>query len=171
MLFSSDMFLSHTIWDERNKVLSEKNSNNEKGLQLFTRLVDLFIVACSIGICEDKVLKDNCSQITSIGRNTLQTNSDINVIMEFMFQNAILNTKTIDLDLETRKRYAFGDAKVTGEFSPVNFLPQFANYGMTVLMKCVTENDVETADNIKNLIDEYMVYTQDLEEDYEIDEI
>ena len=86
MDFKVDFLLKHTSWSNYLKITKE--------LKIFDRTVDLFLVACTIGIYDDKRLEADLSdEITSIGRNTFTINEDVNRITEFLFQNAILHSK------------------------------------------------------------------------------
>ena len=47
-----------------------------------------------------------------------------------MLQNAILNSKTINLDTDERLKLAFDPEYNNKKISPMNFLVGFANYGL-----------------------------------------
>ena len=49
MILNSDIYLPHPLWE---KADNELCNNNELGI--FNRLVDVYVVACAIGIKEDK---------------------------------------------------------------------------------------------------------------------
>ena len=156
MDFKVDFLLKHTSWSNYLKITKE--------LKIFDRTVDLFLVACTIGIYDDKRMEADLSdEITSIGRNTFTINEDVNRITEFLFQNAILHSKTIDMDLESRKKIAFDLLSNNSEITPQKLLIEFANYGMSIINDCITDNDLETIANIKELLDKYIENSIDSE--------
>ena len=143
MVLSGDIILKHSLW----------NNVDEDFGNIFKRNVDLFIVACAIGIKEDKIIDNETGmeddKVKSIGRSTyLMKNEDLANIITFMFQNAVLNSKQIDFDNETRMRLAFDpdfpDAKSKISFSPTNFLVKFATYGLQKIYDLKEENKVDT---------------------------
>ena len=156
MNLSGDIILRNNLWNDA----EEKLCNN----LIFERMVDLFVVCCSIGIKDDKILDNDITdddKPKSIGRNTyLVKNEDLTNILTFLFQNAVLNSKHLDFDNETRLRLAFDpdfpDSKSKIQFSPTNFLVKFASYGLNKILEAQNVNDLTFISNIKNCIDEYM---------------
>ena len=67
-----------------------------------------------------------------------------------MFQAAVLSTRTIDLSEEQRLAIAFGDGKI--EPSKPGFLTEFANYGVTELIKHIGNTPIESMDNIRDFL-------------------
>lgn len=133
MELSSDITLVHPLWERAD---SELCNNNELGI--FNRLVDVYVIACAIGIREDKAITEIDSPLTppkSIGRNTHRENEDIRAILEFMLQNAILHTKTVKFDVDERLKLAFDPNYNIKNFSPSNFLTGFANHGIEEIFK------------------------------------
>jgi len=131
MRLTSDIILYHKNWERADNELC-----NEASVGLFSRLVDLFLAACAIGIMDDKSVEVS-EELTldnpkNIGRNTYQSlaNTDLYDTLDFMLQNAILNSKTIDLDPEKRLKLAFDPEYDNKKISPMNFLVGFANYGL-----------------------------------------
>ena len=131
MRLTSDIILYHKNWERADDEL-----RNQASIGLFARLVDLFLVACAIGIMDDKssevpeeLILENPK---NIGRNTYQSiaNTDLYDALDFMLQNAILNSNTIDLDEDERLKLAFDPEYNNKKISPVNFLVGFANYGL-----------------------------------------
>ena len=153
MIISGDILLRHSLWNEA----EEKLCNGF----IFARLVDLFIVACSIGIKEDKIIENDLSdddRIKSIGRNTyLVKNEDLTAIINFMFQNAVLNSKHINFDDKTRLRIAFDpdfpEEKTKINLSPTGFLVKFATYGLKQLLDLYNQNDLTYISNLKDFLD------------------
>ena len=157
MNVTGDIILRHTLWTDAEDSLC-------KGF-IFERLVDLFVVACAIGIKEDKYIENNMQdddKPKSIGRNTyLVKNEDLTTIITFLFQNAVLNSKTVSFDNDTRLRIAFDpdfpDERSKIQFSPTNFLVKFANYGVSKILEWKSDSDIEYIDRIKNEIDEMLL--------------
>ena len=166
MVLSGDIILRHSLWNDA----EEKLCSN----LIFERMVDLFIVACTIGIKEDKVLENDINddeKVKSIGRSTyLMKNEDLTTIITFLYQNAVLNSKLIDYDNETRLRLAFDpdfpDSKSKIQFSPTNFLVKFANYGLSKLLETQNTSDLSFISGIKELLDdmEFKDYSDIIEE-------
>lgn len=166
MNISGDIQLRHSLWkDAQERYLKDF---------IFERLVDLFIVACSIGIKEDKIIENDLTSdddCVSIGRNTyLVKNEDLSTIITFLFQNAVLNSKHINFDSNTRLRIAFDpdfpDANTKINLSPTSFLVKFATYGLSVLNDKYNSNDLAHVISIKDLLDEHIMedYSDILEE-------
>ena len=94
----------------------------------------LFMLSLSLGIMYDKRIKNpDMGEMEdhtppSVPRNVLQNND--NGKLDFMFQAAILSTRTESYDEEERLRLAFGEST---EFNKIGFLLEFANYGVTKL--------------------------------------
>lgn len=133
MDLSSDINLTHPLWERADNELC---NNNELGV--FNRLVDVYVLACAIGIKEDKTLTDfevSSSDKKQIGRNTHRENDDIRSILDFMLQNAILLSETLDYDTEERLKLAFNPDYTVKKFSPVVFLTGFANYGIVKIFE------------------------------------
>lgn len=153
MIISGDILLKHSLWNEAEDKLCD-------GF-IFSRLVDLFIVSCSIGIKEDKIIENDLSdddKIKAIGRTTyLVKNEDVNAIFYFMFQNAILNTKHVNFDNDTRMRIAFDpdfpDEKTKINLSPTGLLVKFANYGLKQLLDLYNQNELIYLEKIKDYLD------------------
>lgn len=131
MRLTSDIILYHKNWERADDELC-----NEASIGLFARLVDLFLVACAIGIMDDKSIEVpeelTLENPKNIGRNTYQSiaNTDLYDTLDFMLQNAILNSKTINLDEDERLKLAFDPEYNNKKISPMNFLVGFANYGL-----------------------------------------
>ena len=130
MILSSDIYLKDPLWE---RVLNELCAKNELGI--FNRLVDVYVLACAIGIKEDKIISE--SDITNplatpkqIGRNTHRENDDIRDLLDSMLQNALLHSKTIDFDDDERLKLAFNPDYVNKKIRADDFLTGFANYGI-----------------------------------------
>ena len=129
MILNSDLNLSHPLWEQADNELC-----NNRELGIFNRLVDIYVLACAIGIKEDKVIVDIEEPLSSpktIGRNTHRENSDIRDLLDFMLQNALINSQTIKLDMDERLKLAFNPDYNVKQITAANFLTGFANYGLT----------------------------------------
>lgn len=110
----------------------------------------LFMLSISIGIMYDKrieKLEENGDDPKSIGRNVFVNND--NGKMDFMFQAAILSTTTQELSEEERLNLAFGEKP---EFNKMEFLIEFANFGVTKLVELIADTPLESMENIKNFL-------------------
>ena len=107
---------------------------------------DLFMLALSIGIMYDqrKTCEGSNEGFPSVPRNVLQNND--NGKLDFMFEAAILSTKTVDLDEKNRLELAFGEKT---DFNKVAFLTEFANYGIEKIAELIGDNDIDTMEKIK----------------------
>ena len=135
MILSSDIDLRHPLWERADNELC---SSSELGI--FNRLVDVYVLACAIGINEDKVILDGeidrpLSPTKSIGRNTHRENTEIRDLLDFMLQNALLHSKTINLDEDERLKLAFNPDYSNKKIRAAEFLTGFANYGITQIFK------------------------------------
>ena len=158
MILNSDIILSHPLWERADNELCGKD-----GIALFERLVDIYILACSIGIKEDKTViefENPLNPTKSIGRNTYQslTNENLRNSLDFMLQNAIINSKTLDLDIDERLRLAFDPDYNSTKISPTGFLTGFANYGIEQIFHHIDSNSSVVA------LDELYSYLNGLEE-------
>lgn len=130
MILSSDLEMRHPLWERADNELC---SSNELGI--FNRLVDVYVLACAIGIKEDKVILDSdidnpLTTPKSIGRNTHRENTDIRDLLDFMLQNALLHSKSINLDDDERLKLAFNPDYTNKKIRAAEFLTGFANYGI-----------------------------------------
>lgn len=140
MQLSSDLEMFHPLWERADNELC---STNELGI--FNRLVDVYVLACAIGIKEDKVINNDeienpLSSPKTIGRNTHRENLDIRDLLDFMLQNALLNTSTLNIDEDERLKLAFNPDYVHKKINAANFLTGFANYGITKIYENIKSN-------------------------------
>ncbi len=128
MQLNSDLTMYYPLWERADDELCSSNA-----LGIFGRLVDVYVLACAIGIKEDKTITDieyPLSSPKTIGRNTHRENPDIRDLLDFMLQNALIHSKTIDFDNDERLKLAFHPDYNVKNFSAANFLTGFANYGL-----------------------------------------
>ena len=140
MILNSDLMLNDPLWEKADRELVDQH-------KLFGRLVDIFVIACAIGIRADKSVSNAeiefpLAQPKSIGRNTYlsMSNSDLNDILNFLLQNAIITSKTIDFEADERLKLAFNPDYENKKFSPAAFLVGFATYGIKQIYKHVNNN-------------------------------
>ena len=69
--------------------------------------------------------------------------------LDFMFQTAILSTTTENFTEDQRLELAFGEKT---EFKKIEFLTQFANFGVTKLVEHTGTSPLESMENIKNFL-------------------
>lgn len=142
MEITSDVYLRGTAW---NKAITELSS-------IFKTRTNysLYILAISIGIMYDKrisKLEENGEEVKSVPRTVL-LNHDCGKL-DFMFQAAILSTRTEELSEDKRLELAFGE-KV--ELKKMDFLTEFANFGVTKLVENIGDSTLETMEKIKNFL-------------------
>lgn len=110
----------------------------------------LYMLALTIGVMYDRRIEkpeENGEDIRNVPRNVLQNND--NGKLDFIFQAAILSTTTEQYSEEERLDLAFGEKT---EFKKIDFLTQFANFGVVKLVELIGDSTVETMDNIKNFL-------------------
>ena len=135
MQLSSDLEMRNPLWERADNELC---SNNELGI--FNRLVDVYVLACAIGIKEDKVIYDTdidnpLATPKTIGRNTHRENLDIRDLLDFMLQNALIHSQTINLDMDERLKLAFNPDYNNKKLRAADYLTGFANYGITKIFE------------------------------------
>ena len=104
----------------------------------------IYMLSMSIGIMYDKRIASDEDYTHLVLRNVAQNND--NGSLDYMFQAAILSTATEDLTEDERLELAFGEKT---DFKKIDFLTQFANFGVTKLAEQVGETIIESMDNIK----------------------
>jgi hypothetical protein len=108
------------------------------------------MLALTIGVMYDRRIEkpeENGEDIRNVPRNVLQNND--NGKLDFIFQAAILSTTTEQFSEEERLDLAFGEKT---EFKKLEFLTQFANFGVVKLVELIGDSTIETMDNIKNFL-------------------
>ena len=145
MELTTDVLLRGEIW---NRTINELSP-------IFTTRTNysIYILCMSIGIMYDQRIdkfEDEDIEPKSVPRNVMQ-NQD-NGKLDFMFQAAILSTKTEELSEDERLELAFGDKEENEGFNKIGFLTQFANFGVTKLSEQIGETPVESMENIKSFL-------------------
>lgn len=142
MEIRSDIRLKGIAWDTAINKLSNIFSTRTN--------YTIFMLSLAIGIMYDKrvtKLEEGSEDEHSVPRNVINNND--NGKLDFYFQTAILTTTTECISEENRLELAFGDSL---EFEKVNFLMQFANFGVTKLIELIGDTDLESMDKIKNFM-------------------
>lgn len=142
MELTTDVSLRGTAWNRAIDTLASifKTRTN----------YSLYMLALTIGVMYDRRVEkpeENGEDIRNVPRNVLQNND--NGKLDFIFQAAILSTTTEQFSEEERLDLAFGEKT---EFKKLEFLTQFANFGVVKLVELIGDSTVETMDNIKNFL-------------------
>lgn len=142
MEITSDIILRGTAWNKAIESL---------GTIFRTRThYSLYILALSIGIMYDKRIEkpdENGEESKSVPRNVIQNND--NGKLDFMFQAAILTTKTENFTENERLELAFGEKT---NFRKIDFLTQFANFGIIKIIEYLGNTPIENMENLKNFL-------------------
>lgn len=142
MEIKTDILLRGPIWahaiDELSPIFSTQTNYS------------IFILCLSIGIMYDQRIErmdDAELDPRNVPRSVMLNDPDGK--LDFMFQAAILSTKTEQLSEEDRLNLAFGEGT---EFAKLAFLTQFANFGVTKLEELIGETVIESMENIKSFL-------------------
>lgn len=142
MELTTDVYLRGTAWNKAIEDLSPIFKTRTHYM--------LYILAMTIGIMYDQRIEkpiEANEDPKSVPRNVLRNND--NGKLDFMFQAAILSTTTEQFTEEERLDLAFGDK---AEFKKIDFLTQFANFGVTKLVELIGDTPIESMENIKNFL-------------------
>lgn len=142
MEITTDVYLRGTAWNRAIDGLSSIFKTRTHYM--------LYILSLTIGIMYDqrieKPVEEN-EEVKSVPRNVIRNND--NGKLDFMFQAAILSTTTESFSEEERLDLAFGEKT---EFKRIDFLTQFANFGVTKLVELIGDTPLESMENIKNFL-------------------
>lgn len=142
MELTTDVLLKGSSWDKAIADLSPLFRSRTN--------YSIFMLCLAIGIMYDKRIEkpeDNGTDPHSVPRNVLQNND--NGKLDFIFQSAILSTRTESLTEEERLNLAFGEKT---NYNKMSLLVQFANYGVTKLIEQIGETPVESMEHIKDFL-------------------
>lgn len=144
MVIQSDLLLRGAEWP---KVIAAYS-------KLFTQRPNyhVFLLATTIGVLFDKRIsvvaeEDNGTNPSSVPRNVFNNNSEP---FDELFQTAVLITATEELSDEQRLELAFGEGDK--QFDKRAFLMSFANFGITKLAELISNDEIESAENLKNFL-------------------
>ena len=143
MVITSDVQLKGASWNEALIQLEDifKTRTN----------YSIFLLSTTIGIMYDKQIinpEEGEEETSYVPRSVLYQHTED---LDFLFQSAILTTKTEDLSEEERLLLAFGDEKKSN-FERMKFLLRFANFGVTKLIENIGGDTLETMENIKEFL-------------------
>lgn len=142
MELTTDIYLRGTAWSKAIEALSPIFKTRTHYM--------IYILAMTIGIMYDQRIEkpdEDNEDVKSVPRNVLQNND--NGKLDFIFQAAILSTTTEQFEEEERLDLAFGEKT---NFKKIDYLTQFANFGVTKLVELIGDSAVETMENIKNFL-------------------
>lgn len=143
MELTTDISLRGTAWNKAIEELGEIFKTRTNYM--------VYMLSLSIGIMydkrEEKLPIEEGEEVRSVPRNVVRNNDSGK--LDFMFQAAILSTTTEDLSEEVRLDLAFGDKT---DFKKLEFLTQFANFGVTKLVELIADTAIESMENIKNFL-------------------
>ena len=141
MEITTDISLRGTAWNTAIENLSDIFKTRPNYM--------IYMLSLSIGIMydkrEEKLPIEEGEEIRSVPRNVIRNND--NGKLDFMFQAAILSTTTEQFSEEERLDLAFGEKT---DFKKIDFLTQFANFGVTKLIEYIGDTPIESMENIKN---------------------
>lgn len=141
MEITTDISLRGTAWNTAIENLSDIFKTRPNYM--------IYMLSLSIGIMydkrEEKLPIEEGEEIRSVPRNVIRNND--NGKLDFMFQAAILSTTTDQFSEEERLDLAFGEKT---DFKKIEFLTQFANFGVTKLIEYIGDTPIESMENIKN---------------------
>ena len=164
MDFTTDLELKGEKWEVvLDKLVGIPNSN--ESYKIFSTYYDVFILCASLGIMYDKTkIIESTDKKFTIGRNVF-TASTRRVEVEFLLTTAIITSKNIDYTIDERLMIAFGEKETS--FKGLKFLEEFANYGVDLISNIITNHDLETMENLKDMLKD--LAQKDLIGDLEID--
>lgn len=139
MEITTDIALRSTAWDQAIDALSPLFKPRSQ--------YSIYMLSLSIGIMYDRRIASDEDYRHSVPRNVLQNND--NGKLDFMFQAAILSTTTESFNEDERLELAFGEKT---DFKKIDFLTQFANFGVTKLVEHIGASPIESMENIKNFL-------------------
>ncbi len=144
MVIASDIILKGTVWKKAAETFSP----------IFKERLhyDVFLLSTSIGVAYDKrkeTLDDNSGADISIPRNVFNGRSDP---FDTLFQSAILTTTTEELEDEARLKIAFAADDETDGFNRIQFLTQFANFGVEKLLELDGLDDIDSMEKLLNFV-------------------
>lgn len=155
MVISSDIVLKGSVWRQAVDIYKPFFSERPN--------YDVFLFSTAIGVMYDKrkeSVDDKTDAEIQIPRTVFNSRT---TPFKHLMQSAILTTETETLDDEKRLRIAFSEEE---DFNAIQFLIEFANFGVEKLIELQGVNDLEIMENIKN----FLVNTVE-DSNYEIHEI
>ena len=139
MEITTDVALIGTAWDQAIDALAPLFKPRSQ--------YSIFMLSLSIGIMYDRRIVSAEDYRHSVPRNVIQNND--NGKLDFMFQAAILSTTTESFTEDERLEFAFVEKT---DFKKIDFLTQYANFGVTKLVEHIGASPIESMENIKNFL-------------------
>ena len=176
MILNSNFSLKHSIWNELQDLYPVQNGPKPK-IALFPRLIDLFILACAIGMKnETRVPNDVSEEVTGVNSKTYNdpANDDLKKMLDFLLKIMILTLNVPELekyDRAEKEKLAFAADYNIDKFNAANILCEYANFGAIKISELITSQDTETISNILDYIDELKVETMVLPDIDDFDSI
>lgn len=144
MVIASDIILRGSIW----KQVADGYSNIFKERTHY----DVFLMSVAIGVVYDKrkeTVDDGSGVDISIPRNVFNGKSEP---FDTLFQSAVLSTTTETFDDDTRLKIAFAPDERSESINRIQFLTQFANFGVEKLLELKGIDDIDTMEQLLNFI-------------------
>ena len=142
MVINTDIILRGSVWREAaehyTRIFKERTN------------YDVFLLSTSIGVVYDRrkeTVDDESGQEISIPRSVFNGRTDT---IEKLLQTAVLSSGTVNFSDEDRMKIAFSEEE--GDFNRIQFLVEYANFGVEKLNSLVGVDDIETMENLKNFI-------------------
>jgi len=133
--------------------------------KVFSRFIDLLIFSISIGIVYDERREVLGEERIEIARNTLMQ-PRLRKALNFLFQTAVLTNEDLSkiYDDDTRMQLAFDDDFKVENFDRLQFLLEFAPFGLDMIEERVLHDNPGTAiDNLEEFLEE--LFQEDLSQD------
>lgn len=158
MEITTDAILKGPVWAEMLDKLTKT---------IFKTNWDVYALSISVGMMHDgQISSDNMipndydAEPRYVPRSVLGHDKNKS-LLEFMLQGALLTTKHLDFDENTRLKLAFNDGKSDDDqeelpkidFNPIAFLTKYANYGIMKIKEAVSDtDDVETLEMLMTFL-------------------
>lgn len=168
MKISSALSLKHSNWSRAKEICNIQGEPTSK-TEIFHRLVDLFIVSCTLGIQDGiRIDNDNQEELHSVSHKVINdpNNSNLVEVFDYLTKIIILTTDEPELKELTNKekeKLAFDDIKLEDDRKKVldgkidfqkfklkicNILCSYANYGLGKILELYSSHNLELLLNI-----------------------
>lgn len=124
-------------------------------LKIFRTYYDIYKLCITLGIFFDKQIENTKSTIIRTIPVTMPINDMAN--LQKYFETAVLTSELNilkGLDIDEKIMIAFNPEYVI-PFEEIDFLTMFANYGVTIICKWITKDDLSTIRNFHKNLKEY----------------
>ena len=112
---------------------------------VFETYWEIYALCISIGMMYDRQIDSDdmvpegyLSEACEVPHTVLGKSKNA-ALLGFMLQTALITTRQLDYDEQTRLEYAFDDKKTFDK--PIYFLTKYANYGVTLIHEIIAEKD------------------------------